>query len=228
MMKISVIGTGKTGSKVVERLGNNLEYAFDENNPPTLEKLRESDAVIIFVPGDAVSKVFEVVLESGVTAAWGSTGYNWPEDLDEKVKAANTRWVLATNFSLGMNLIRNAIQLISSGSDILKDPSFNIHEVHHIHKKDAPSGTALSWKEWLGKNAEITSAREGDVNGIHELAIATATERIELKHEALDRSLFAEGAIWAVEQLIERVSLNTGVYTFDQLFDFVMKDTLND
>lgn len=227
-MKISVIGTGKTGSKVIEMLGNNLAYAFDENNSPTLEKLRESDAVIIFVPGDAVSDIFDIVLESGIPAAWGSTGYKWPGDLNEKVRVANTKWVLATNFSLGMNIIRNAIRLLSSGSNILNNPSFKIHEIHHVHKKDAPSGTALSWKEWLDKEAEITSEREGDVYGIHELTVTTATEKMELRHEALDRSIFAEGAIWAAEQLIKRVSLNAGVYTFGQLFDLVIKESQND
>jgi 4-hydroxy-tetrahydrodipicolinate reductase len=96
--------------------------------------------------------------------------------------------------------------------------------VHHIHKKDAPSGTALSWKEWLNKEAEITSAREGDVNGIHELTVSTANERITLKHDALDRALFAEGAIWAAEQLIKNQNLTNGIYTFGQLFDFITKN----
>lgn len=85
-MKISVIGTGKTGSKVVEMLGDNLAYAFDESNPPTVEKLKESDAVIIFVPGDAVKDILPKVLESGIPAAWGSTGFSWPEDLEDKVQ----------------------------------------------------------------------------------------------------------------------------------------------
>jgi 4-hydroxy-tetrahydrodipicolinate reductase len=220
-MKISVIGTGKTGSKVVEMLGDNLAHAFDESDPPTLEKLRKSDAVIIFVPGDAVSEVFDLVLESGIPAAWGSTGFEWPDDLDQQVKKANTKWVLATNFSLGMNIIRNAIKTISAGSDILKDPVFKIHEVHHVHKKDAPSGTALSWKEWLAKDAEISSAREGDINGIHELSVRTETEEITLRHDALNRGLFAEGAIWAVEQLINEQKLTNGVVTFGQLFDLI-------
>ncbi len=218
-MKISVIGTGKTGSKVVEMLDDSLANAFDESNPPTLEKLKESDAVIIFVPGNAVADIFNLVLKSGVPAAWGSTGFDWPNDLDDKVKAAQTKWVLATNFSLGMNIIRNAINKISEGSEILNNPEFSIHEVHHVHKKDAPSGTALSWKEWLAKEAEVTSAREGDVNGIHELTVKTETEEIKLRHEALDRSLFAEGAIWAAEQLINQQNLSSGVYTFGQLFD---------
>ena len=223
-MKISVIGTGKTGSKVVEMLGDDLAYAFDESNPPTVEKLNESDAVIIFVPGDAVAEILPVVLESGIPAAWGSTGFSWPEDLENKVQKMETKWVLATNFSLGMNIIRNAIEAISAGSEILKEPEIKIHEVHHIHKKDAPSGTAISWKEWLNKEAEITSAREGDVNGIHELTISTANERITLKHDALDRALFAEGAIWAAEQLIKNQNLTNGIYTFGQLFDFITKN----
>lgn len=220
-MKISVIGTGKTGSKVVEMLGDNLAYAFDEANPPTLKKLKESDAVIIFVPGDAVSEIFPIVLESGIPAAWGSTGFSWPDDLDEQVQKANTKWVLATNFSLGMNIIRNAIETISEGAEILKNPIFKIHEVHHIYKKDAPSGTALSWKEWLAKDAEVTSARQGNINGIHELTVKTETEEITLKHNVLNRSLFAEGAIWAVEQLMNEQKLTNGVVTFGQLFDLI-------
>lgn len=220
-MKISVIGTGKTGGKVVEMLGDNLAFAFDESNPPTLEKLQQSDAVIIFVPGDAVEELLPLVLESGIPAAWGSTGFKWPADLNDQVEKAATKWVLATNFSLGMNIIRNAIKTISSGSDILKDPEFKIHEVHHIHKKDAPSGTALSWEEWLAKDAEVTSEREGDVNGIHELTVTTATEEITLKHNALDRGLFAEGAIWAAEQLINEQKLTNGIFTFGQLFDLI-------
>lgn len=223
-MKISVIGTGKTGGKVVEMLGSNLAYAFDGSNPPTIEKLKESDAVIIFVPGDAVAEIIDLVLESGTPAIWGSTGYEWPNDLNKKVKQKHTKWVTATNFSLGMNLIRNAISMIAKGSEILKSPEFSIHEIHHTHKKDAPSGTAISWREWLGENLEITSERVGDINGIHELTVQTANEKITLRHEALDRSLFAEGAIWAAEQLINEQTLTNGVVTFGQLFDSTTKD----
>ncbi len=223
-MKISVIGAGKTGSKVVEMLGDSLDQVFDGSNLPTVEKLRKSDAVIIFIPGDAVSEILDIVVESGIPAAWGSTGYNWPEDLNQRIIDTDSKWVIATNFSLGMNVIRKCIQAISTSSGILKNPVFKIHEVHHVHKKDAPSGTALTWKEWLGKEAEVTSVREGDVNGIHELRVTTATEELSLKHEALDRSLFAEGAIWAAEQLVNNQTLVNGIYTFDALFDKVTQE----
>lgn len=223
-MKIAVIGTGKTGGKVVELLGNELAMAFDQENPPTVDKLKEADAVIIFVPGDAVPDILDIVVEAGIPAAWGSTGFDWPDDLNERVKAKNTRWVIASNFSLGMNIIRKSIEAISAGSAILKDPEFHIHEIHHIHKKDAPSGTALSWKEWLAKEAEVTSAREGDVNGIHELTLTTGTEEITLKHKALDRALFGEGAIWAARKLVTDSKMEAGIRTFGQLFDQTMEN----
>lgn len=223
--KISVIGTGKTGSKVVQLLGENLGYAFDENTPPTIDKLKESDVLIIFVPGIAVSDIFDMVLESGVPTAWGSTGFDWPQDLNAKVQEAKTKWVLANNFSLGMNIIRHTIKKMSEASEILNNPTFNIHEVHHIYKKDAPSGTAISWKEWLAKEVEVSSSREGDVNGYHELKIKTDREEITLSHDALDRSIFAEGAIWAAEQLVNNLKLTEGVHTFGELFDQAMEHT---
>ncbi|HBQ58314.1 MAG TPA: hypothetical protein DD671_01445, partial [Balneolaceae bacterium] len=96
--------------------------------------------------------------------------------------------------------------------------------VHHVHKKDAPSGTALSWKEWLDKEAEVTSAREGDVKGIHELTVKTGTEEITLKHKALDRALFAEGAIWAAKQMVENQDVENGVHAFGQLFDQIIME----
>lgn len=222
-MKIAVIGTGKTGGKVVELLGDELAEAFDSTNLPTVEKLKQADAVIIFVPGDAVPDILDPVIESGIPAAWGTTGYEWPEDLEDRVRAKKAKWLMASNFSLGMNIIRKSIEAISAGSAILKNPEFHIHEVHHVHKQDAPSGTALSWKEWLDKEAEVTSAREGDVKGIHELTLKTETEEITLRHKALDRALFAEGAIWAARQLVNDSKMEAGICTFGQLFDQIME-----
>jgi 4-hydroxy-tetrahydrodipicolinate reductase len=223
-MKISVIGTGKTGSKVVDLLGNNVLDTFDEKNPPTVEKLKQADAIIVFVPGDAVDAIINDVLASTVPAVWGSTGFEWPEDLNRRVQSMGSKWVLANNFSLGMNLIRKAIETMSAGSLILNNPSFKIHEVHHVHKKDAPSGTALSWEKWLNQPVNITSKREGDINGFHELTITTKTEKIKISHEALDRSIFAEGAIWAVDQLVSNKHLKYGVHTFSELFDLTTND----
>lgn len=214
----SVIGTGKTGGTVLDKLGGNA-IAFDENNRPTAEKLSESDIAIIFVPGSAASQVVDIVLDAGIPAIWGTTGYEWPKDLPERVKERGVKWVVGSNFSMGMNLVRKAIQIIGKGSEMLKDPSFHIHEVHHINKQDEPSGTALSWKEWLGKEATISSDRQGDVKGIHNLHLKSEGESIYLKHEAYSRDIFAEGAIWTANYILEHPFIEPGFYPFSDIFD---------
>jgi len=218
-MKIAVIGTGKTGGKVFELLKDQA-VAFNTQNKPEPGKLKACDAAIIFVPGHTAEPVFESVFKSGIPAVWGTTGFDWPDGLDQKLKENGLRWVIGSNFSMGMNLVRKAILLFTKQAGLLNNPAFHIHEVHHVHKKDAPSGTALSWKEWLGKEAEITSERKGDIRGIHELQISTETERIVLRHEALSRSLFAEGAIWTAKLLLnDEKKPGPGLYSFSEIFD---------
>lgn len=217
-MKTAVVGTGKTGGKVAEILDTD-SVVFNTSNPVTAEKLEKCDAAIIFVPGEAAGSVIGDILESGIPAVWGTTGYEWPDDLDQKLKEKETRWIIGSNFSMGMNLIRKAIQLLSKESEKLRNPDYHIHEVHHIHKKDSPSGTALSWKKWLGRDVKITSERKGDIKGIHSLEIRTENELIELKHEALDRALFAEGAIWSAKHLLSENRPEPGLYSFSEIFD---------
>lgn len=222
-MKIALIGTGKTGTEVLNLLSDDeVVGPFDSSNPPTVEKLKPADAAIIFVPGSAVDEILEIVLSANIATAWGSTGYEWPvEEIDQQLKNSNTRWMRASNFSLGMNIVRRCLAMIGEGSDLLDNPEFTIHEIHHTGKQDAPSGTALSWEQWLGEEAQITSERKGDIKGIHQLKMKTAFESIEIKHEAHDRAVFAEGALWAVKQLLD-ASTPPGFYTMETLFDQLM------
>lgn len=225
-MKTAVIGTGKTGGEVVDLVPEGkIVGPFNSRNKPTANALKEADAIIIFVPGSAVDAIWDPVLESGVPAIWGSTGYDWPGDLDRQLKKRDLKWLRASNFSLGMNIIRRCIKLISRGSELLSEPEFYIHEVHHTDKKDAPSGTAISWKEWLGKEAEVTSERKGDIKGIHRLHMQTESESIYLKHEAHQRAVFAKGAIWAAEQLLND-SVAPGFHDIETIFDNVMENRL--
>lgn len=221
-MKIAVIGTGKTGGEVVELIEDeNLVGPFNSSNKPTVEALQKADAVIVFVPGSAVGDVFDTILESGTPAVWGSTGYKWPDNLDGQLKEKGLKWLRASNFSLGMNIVRRCIKLISKGSELLDDPAFHIHEVHHTDKLDAPSGTAISWKEWLDKGAEISSERKGDIKGIHELHMKTKPESIWLKHQAHERAVFAKGAIWSAEQLLKD-SVGSGFHDIETIFDNIV------
>ena len=223
MKKFAVIGTGKTGSKVVEVLGEEQVVGpFDSTHKPTADALREAEAAILFVPGPAVEELMKPLLASGIPAAWGTTGYDWPSGLDQRLKEEGVKWLQASNFSLGMNIVRRCLKVIGESSSVLTDPSFHIHEIHHVHKQDAPSGTALSWQDWLGQESKITSERKGDIKGIHQLNVHTDTESIQLEHKAHDRKIFAEGAVWAAEQLTKS-SVEPGFHDFSTIFDNVMQ-----
>jgi 4-hydroxy-tetrahydrodipicolinate reductase len=96
--------------------------------------------------------------------------------------------------------------------------SGHITEIHHIHKKDAPSGTAAAMQRILevtaGIRLDITSEREGEVTGTHTLELNAAGDRIILTHEAKSRRTFAEGAVLAAEWIVG----NTGFYDFRDVF----------
>lgn len=221
-MNVAVIGTGKTGGEVLDLLSpEHTVGPFNTENKPSEGKLKGADVIIVFIPGSAVSDVIDTVMEAKIPAVWGSTGYDWPEDLDQKLKQEGIKWLKASNFSLGMNIVRRCISVISKGSDLLIDPQFHIHEIHHTGKKDAPSGTAISWKEWLGKDADISSERKGDIKGIHEMEMKTESESIFLKHQAHNRAVFAKGAIWSAEQLLKD-SIQPGLHDIETIFDNLM------
>src|SRR5690554_5010979 len=93
MYRYAVVGTGKTGGTIAQLLGVKA-VPFDEFNPPTPQKLRTCDIAIIFVPGNAAAETVEVVLEAGIPSIWGTTGYDWPEELIGRVHKANTKWVI--------------------------------------------------------------------------------------------------------------------------------------
>jgi 4-hydroxy-tetrahydrodipicolinate reductase len=219
-MKIAVIGAGKTGGEVVKLLSSEqVAGVYDDFNLPTVEKLKQADVVIIFAPGSAVAELMPVVLEAKILAVWGSTGFVWPDNLNEQLKKQSVKWIVASNFSLGMNLIQQCLKVLSKGSKLMDSPSYHIHEVHHIHKKDKPSGTALTWKKWLGVDCDITAEREGDINGIHELTLKSNFESITLKHEAHSRALFAQGALWAAKYLFTHSKLEDGLYQFADIVE---------
>lgn len=221
-MKIALLGKGKTGGKVLELLvQNNIPHTvFDSQNHPTLEKLKDHDVVISFLAGEVFKDYLTLLVDSKIPVVTGSTGLVWPSNFDQKLKDLNVKWIYATNFSLGMNLVHQMILIMKEADSIIKNVHYQMNEVHHTKKLDAPSGTALSWKKWLDHDVEITSERSGDVIGIHELKLITPTEEITLKHEALDRKIFAEGALYAANKI---TTLTPGLHLFQ---DVVQKELL--
>lgn len=215
-MKIALLGKGKTGSKVIE-LSKDVTV-FDSSNVPTYEKLIQHDVIISFLPGEAFESLIPVLIETKKPVVTGSTGFKWPQDFDKTLQEKGLSWIFATNFSLGVVVLKQLIERLHKVDHLFNEKKLSIHEVHHTKKLDAPSGTALSMKEWLQEPCEITSERTGDVVGLHTLTLETSGEFIRLEHEAKDRRLFAEGALWAAKYIVH-TKLAPGLHAFQKVVE---------
>ena len=213
-MKIALIGTGKTGGKVLE-LAEHVT-AFNSTNLPTLDALKGHDVIISFLTGTIFEKYISLFIDTSIPLVTGTTGIKWPENINEQLLEINTPWIWGTNFSLGMVIVKNMIGELAKANKLFDTFDFQIHEVHHTQKLDAPSGTALSWNEWIDNKASISSSREEDVVGIHNLVLNTPQENITLRHEAKDRALFAQGALWAANLLYEK-NITPGFHLFQDI-----------
>jgi len=213
-MNILILGRGKTGSlvaKVAVEREHRIQIAGAKENPAcaalTKEKLHDIDAVIDFTAPHCVVAHIEACVKAGKNMVVGTTG--WHSDLDhirKMVEQHGTGFVYAANFSVGVNLFFDATH--AAAAALRHNYTGQIFERHHAHKKDAPSGTALAIqhvvREASGRHEdlEITSFREGDVVGLHEVVLESANDRIYLCHDAKSRRGFAEGAVQAAEWLV--------------------------
>lgn len=217
-MKVAVFGRGKTGQHVIDFLGEQVGEIFHRDNPPKKQQIEGHDAVIVFVPSETFFQFLGEFAAAKVPVVLGATGGQWSKDQLQSI--SDLIVVHGHNFSLGMNVIRHLFAKINNASKLLSNFTYNIHEVHHTKKLDAPSGTAIKWQEWLGLgNINITHERTGDVIGVHELTLQSQEEKIQIRHESLDRKLFARGAVWAVQQILNNQSFPKGLTHFEDLVD---------
>jgi 4-hydroxy-tetrahydrodipicolinate reductase len=215
-MKIAQLGNGKTGSYISTLAKDHEVVIFNTSTGLDLETLQKCDLAISFLPGEVFLESIPVLLEAGIPVVTGSTGFHWPKNIKENLLERKQVWVRASNFSLGMNIVREMIYNLKNLKAIQPEASIKIHEIHHVNKLDAPSGTALSWEEWIGGADTITSDRVDDVVGVHELSFEVEGEVINLSHNAKDRSIFARGALWVAEYINEN-NMVPGLYEFHDL-----------
>ena len=210
-MNILILGRGKTGSLVAEAARerkHEVRVLASAENPHgsalTADNLRGIDAVIDFTTPAAVIANISACVHAGKNIVVGTTG--WYDELPrvrEMVESSGVGLLYGANFSVGINLF---FEIARTASAALRHQYFGqIFERHHAHKKDAPSGTALmlqkAIRESSGKDLEITSFREGDVVGMHEVVFASSNDDIYLCHDAKSRRGFAEGAVLGAEWL---------------------------
>ena len=220
-LHIAVLGKGKTGSLVADvarERGHGVQTVATAQNSNAAwlvpQNLRDVDVVIDFTSPHAVLANIEAVVRCGKPMVVGTTGwYGEMERIRQLVETGGTGFVFGANFSYGVNLF---FQILKTAAPALEHGyAAHITERHHIHKKDAPSGTAVAMRKILGsEQIEITSEREGDVTGTHLLELSSAGDRIVLTHEAKSRRTFAEGAVLAAEWIAGK----QGFYDFKDIF----------
>jgi 4-hydroxy-tetrahydrodipicolinate reductase len=226
-MKIGLIGYGKMG-KTIEKLSLQNEHtisAIIKNNGDwntIVSSIKDCDVLIEFSTPETAFENIMNGLNMGKPVVCGTTGWlDHYDEIAEKVKEVNGTFLYASNFSIGVNQFFKLTRLVSSILSSRINP-FNptITEIHHIHKKDAPSGTAITLKELIKPYFEeippIKSIRENEVPGTHIIQFNNPIETIEIKHQANTREGFAYGAIKAAEWILGK----KGIFSMEDVLDF--------
>lgn len=174
-------------------------------------------AIIDFSSAKALDNVLSYSSDNKLPIIIGTTGFS-SEQID-KIRSHATKIpvFLSSNFSIGMNVLFEAVGLASK---LMKCHDISIFEVHHRQKQDKPSGSALTLKEKILENIdsqcelnlEVNSFRGGGVRGEHTVMFCGQDEILKLTHEALDRKVFAAGAIAAAQWLLEN-KFKTGLFS---------------
>jgi 4-hydroxy-tetrahydrodipicolinate reductase len=210
-MNILVLGRGKTGSLVADvarQRGHATEVLCSADNPHasalTEERLPSVDVIVDFTTPHAVLDNIHACLKCRKNMVVGTTGwYHELPRIRRMVEESGAGFVYASNFSVGVNLFFDVVR--SAAIALQHQYSGQIFERHHQRKKDAPSGTAITVqqivREASGTDLEITSFREGDVVGMHEMVLDSPADTLYVCHDAKSRRGFAEGAVRAAEWL---------------------------
>lgn len=235
-MNAAIIGYGKMGREIerilIER-GHTVGLIIDIDNAADLnaDKLRDIDVAIEFTtPATAYANIVRC-LECGTAVVSGTTGWTSRlEEAKELCSSHNGAMFYASNYSLGVNLMFRLNRRLAELMNPLPQYDVHIEETHHIQKKDAPSGTAITLAEdiierldrksgWVNEPAAesdqiaITSYREGMIAGIHTVSYESDDDLLELKHTIKNRRTLAVGAVIAAEFLCGK----HGFFTMDDL-----------
>lgn len=240
-MNIALIGYGKMGKEIEQialQRGHTIAYKIDLDNKELLatDAFKNVDAAIEFTAPHSAVENIKACFTAGVPVVVGSTGwYNQLPEVKKMCEEANAALFYASNFSLGVNIffeINKKLAALMSGAE---GYSVEVTEIHHTHKLDAPSGTAITIaegilanlpakKQWINTVGEaeanateadllIKSLRIDPAPGTHTVEYRSGVDRIEITHEAFSRKGFATGAVLAAEFIAGK----KGVYTMSDL-----------
>lgn len=235
-IKLGLYGsTGKMGHAVRELIKKNAAFEnqfhlyLEVSSQPSLdfdlsyttlaqisdEILKQVDVWIDFSQPDGLIKLLLTVSRFGTPVVSGTTGLSQKQNQTLQLSSKKIPLFWASNMSAGLWAFRQAIKSLEKISNF----DFVIEEIHHTHKKDNPSGTAMTLHQDLEKIAQKkikmpTGHRLGGVFGVHTVMAASPSEILKFEHTAMNRTVFAEGAIKAAMWIVNQRS---GLYSMDDL-----------
>ena len=251
--KIAVAGaTGRMGQQVIAAIEADPQALFhggvgraDDSNRDLASLIDGADVVIDFTLPAATQQIMAATLAAGAAYVLGTTGHG-PAHLTAIAAAAKRMPILhAANFSLGMNVL---LGLVNQAAKALPQFDLEILELHHNQKVDAPSGTALALGHaaaagrGIDLDTQATYARHGETGarahgeigfatlrggdnpGEHAVLLIGAGERLELRHQVLDRLIFAKGAVTAAIWLHQNRQNQPGLYTMAHVLGLAPSD----
>lgn len=221
MIKVVISGYGRMGHNVEAVLkAHGIECAGASDDITSFDTSLAKDCVCIdFSTPDAFRKDYRFIAENFKAAVIGTTGWDdIKDDVTECFEKQGTPMIYSSNYSVGVNVLSAAVGLIAKYLGKAGGYSPYIVEKHHVHKLDAPSGTAKSLagvvEENMAVRPGVASVRVGEIAGIHTVGFEGENDRITIEHEAFSRKGFAEGAVVAA-RMTEGLS---GVHEFKELF----------
>lgn len=188
--------------KQAQSLGIEISKKIDAQDDLASVSFATDEVAIEFTTPQACLHNIETLLTKNVPIVCGTTGWYDQKDLVKNmVEKHQGSFLYASNFSIGVHLFWQTLEFVSQKMN--QHPSYSVasKEIHHIHKKDKPSGTAKSCEEILIKNidriddVQTQSIREGEVFGDHQILFDSDVDTIEISHKAKSRAGFAKGAI---------------------------------
>ena len=223
-----------TENKVINKKILGIKLSLND-----ISSFKKTDVIIDFTVPKCTLEVLKLATKLKKRVVIGTTGFNKREELLIKKFSKTIPILKAGNMSLGVNLLMYLTEIASKslGSNFLS----KVYEVHHKHKIDYPSGTALMLGKGIadGKNKNLSSMigkkflnkkqfpyskkinfnsiRKGEVIGEHEVSFSSGKEIIKLNHESFDRALYSEGALTAAKWLMKK---KAGLYSMRDLLSF--------
>ena len=207
-MKIAILGYGKMGQaieKIAMQRGHEIIQRINSQNPAESADFSSTEVAIDFSTPKTAYNNISIALKSGVPVVSGTTAWLEKQKKAEQIAIKNnTAFLYASNFSIGVNLFFELNKKLDQLMSKHEQYEATIKEIHHIHKLDSPSGTAITLAKDIQREINIKSERKGEFPGIHIITYKSDIDSIEIKHEAHKRKGFALGAVLAAEWIKDK------------------------